>query len=108
MKREIERLQGTWNIVSLEMDGKAVSAAALGGAHITIQRDRFISTGMGAVYEGTIEVIARTSPKAFNLNFTTGPEKGNTNCGIYELDGEKWRICMNTRGPVRPKRFAAE
>ena len=108
MKQDIERLQGTWKIVSLEMDGKTISGAALGGAQLTIQDDHFTSTGMGAVYEGTMEVDTTASPKAFNLKFTTGPEKGNTNFGIYELDGEKWRICLNTRGTTRPQRFAAE
>ena len=35
-------------------------------------------------------------------------EKGNTNFGIYELEGEKWRLCLNTRGATRPAKFAAE
>ena len=51
---------------------------------------------------------ATAIPKAVNLNFTTGPEKGNTNFGIYELDGDNWRICLNTRGTTRPRTFAAE
>jgi uncharacterized protein (TIGR03067 family) len=75
---------------------------------MTIQGNRFTSTGMGAVYEGTIEVDATTIPKAFNLNFIAGPERGNTNFGIYELDGDNWRICLNTRGTSRPRTFVAE
>ena len=41
------------------------------------------------------------------MKFTKGPESGNTNFGIYELNGERWRICLATRGTIRPKEFAA-
>ncbi len=108
MKTDIETLQGVWNIVSLEMDGRTLPATAITGAKIAIQGDRFTSTGMGATYEGTIEADPTTTPKTFNMNFTSGPEKGNTNLGIYELAGDTWRICLATRGTTRPTRFAAE
>jgi uncharacterized protein (TIGR03067 family) len=107
MQKEIEKLQGNWNIVSLEMDGRTMSAASLGGARIAIQGDRFTSIGMGATYEGTIALDPSANPKAFSLNFTTGPEKGNANLGIYELNGDTWRICLATHGPKRPQTFAA-
>jgi uncharacterized protein (TIGR03067 family) len=90
------------------MDGHTIPGAALGGASIAIQGDRFISTGMGATYEGRFDVDETAAPKTFNLNFTSGPETGNVNLGIYELDGDPWRICLATRGTVRPRRFASE
>lgn len=108
MKEDIARLQGTWMIVSLEMEGHAVSPGMLAGARIAVQGDRFASTGMGAEYEGTIEIDPSPTPRTFNLKFLTGPEKGNTSFGIYEVDGDTWRICLTTRGNERPKKFAAE
>jgi uncharacterized protein (TIGR03067 family) len=39
------------------------------------------------------------------MRFDAGPEKGNTNPGIYELSGDTWKICLATRGNVRPRRF---
>ncbi len=107
MNEDSKQLQGVWSIVSLEMDGHSSSGAALDSAKISIQGKRFISTGMGAAYEGTIELDPTSTPKAFALNFTTGPEKGNSNLGIYELEGDTWRICLATRGTNRPQRFAA-
>jgi uncharacterized protein (TIGR03067 family) len=107
MQKDIEKLQGNWNIVSLEVDGRTMSAPSLGGARIAIQGDHFTSIGMGATYEGTIALDPAASPKAFSLNFTSGPEKGNANLGIYELKGDTWRICLATRGPNRPQTFAA-
>ena len=104
---ELKRLQGTWNVVSLEVEGQTMPASALNGARIVIQGDHFTTSGMGASFEGTIELDASTTPKTFNLSFTLGPEKGNRSLGIYELDGDDWRICLTTRGEVRPKTFAA-
>ena len=108
MKTDIERLQGVWNVVSLEMDGQAMAAAALGGARIAIQGDHFTSTGMGSTYEGTIQVDAARTPKTIDMKFTAGPEQGNTNLGIYEVDQYAWRICLATRGTDRPQKFATE
>lgn len=61
---------------------------------------------MVATYEGTVHMDASRSPKAFELRFTKGPEKGNVNYGIYELDGDTWKICLNMQGKPQPKKFA--
>lgn len=107
MMNDIDKLQGVWHVDSLEIDGRVMTAAVLGGAKIVIDGDRFTSMGMGAEYEGSVELNADSFPKSFDLTFARGPEKGNTNLGIYELDGDTWRICLATRGSVRPKEFAA-
>jgi uncharacterized protein (TIGR03067 family) len=102
MTSDLDRIQGTWRVVSLETDGQAISPAALEGARIVVKGDRFTSTAMGATYEGTVRMRAGK----FDLLFTAGPEKGNRNLGIYKLDGPSWTICLATRGTVRPERFA--
>ena len=104
---DLKKLQGTWNVVSLEVEGQAMPASALGAARIVVQGDHFTTSGMGAKYEGTLELDASATPRTFNLNFTSGPEAENRSLGIYELDGDDWRMCLTMRGAVRPKTFAA-
>jgi len=106
--KDIDKLQGVWKIVALEMEGHAVPPAAFGEGKIELSGSRFKTTGMGAVYEGTASFDESKSPREFNLNFETGPEKGNTSLGIYELGGDTWRICLSTRGSTRPTEFAAK
>jgi uncharacterized protein (TIGR03067 family) len=101
--REIKALQGKWTIVSLEIDGQTMEGPS---AQVVVKGDRFTTISMGAAYEGVVEVDATRTPKEFNLVFTEGPEKGNTNRGIYELDGDTWRLCLNTTGGQRPSEFA--
>ncbi|HYL77809.1 MAG TPA: TIGR03067 domain-containing protein, partial [Bryobacteraceae bacterium] len=103
MKTDLEKLQGTWNIVELEMDGLAMGDS--GDARIVVKGERFTTVSMGAAYEGTVRVDEAQSPKTLDLKFTKGPEKGNVNYGIYELDGDTWKICLNTQGKRRPKKF---
>jgi uncharacterized protein (TIGR03067 family) len=101
--KDIDQLQGTWKVVSLEMDGRSLAESG----SISIKGKTFASSGMGAAYEGTVKLNQSAVPKTFDLKFTTGPEKGNTNRGIYELNGDVWKICLATRGSTRPKEFAA-
>ena len=101
---DLDRLQGTWNVVSLEMDGHVMPSP--GDAQIVVSGSRFQSLGMGAVYEGTVELNPRKKPKHFDLVFTAGPEQGNRAPGIYDLRGDDWKLCIAVTGQTRPAEFA--
>ena len=105
---DAELLQGTWRVAALQMDGQEMPAGMLAAARIVLEGDRFQSLGMGATYEGTLTLDPVANPKAFDLIFTAGPEKGNRSLGIYELAGDSWKICLTTRGGARPLTFSAE
>jgi uncharacterized protein (TIGR03067 family) len=107
MSNDLNLLQGSWSVTTLELDGQKMPAAMLADARIVVQGDRFTSTGMGGVYEGTLELDESTTPRQLNMTFDAGPEKGNTNLGIYKLDGDIWKLCLATRGTARPSRFAS-
>jgi uncharacterized protein (TIGR03067 family) len=104
MERDLEKLQGAWQIVSLEIDGQKLGGMEAG---MEVHGSRFTTSGMGADYSGTLGVDPKARPRSFDLKFETGPEAGNTSLGIYELDGDSWKICMTTRGSERPREFAA-
>lgn len=107
MHQDLDLLQGSWTVIALEVEGQKMSDAMLVNARIVVKGNRFSTTGMGAVYKGALELDATTSPRQLNMKFDAGPEKGNTNPCIYELDGDTWRICLATRGTVRPSSFAS-
>lgn len=103
MGNDLDLLQGTWTVAALEVDGQPMESP--GGASIVIQGSRFTSTGMGSAYEGTFELDASAKPARIDMRFDTGPESGNTNFGIYQLNGDSWKLCLATRGTVRPASF---
>ena len=108
MPDDIDLLQGIWSISELEVDGQKMPSEILSEAQITIKKNRFTSTGMGAVYEGTIELDSSEMPPHLTMQFDAGPEKGNKNLGIYEVRNGILRICLATRGTERPTRFATK
>jgi uncharacterized protein (TIGR03067 family) len=70
---ELEKLQGTWRIVDLEIDAQNFPP---GVAKVVVSGDNFTTIAMGAEYEGTIDLDPAADPPAFDMHFTTGPEKG--------------------------------
>ena len=107
MRDDLDRIQGTWAVAELEMEGQTISGGMLSSARVEVTGSRFSSLGMGAVYEGTVTLDDSATPRQLNMKFDAGPEKGNTNLGIYELHGDTWKICLATKGDLRPPSFSA-
>jgi len=105
MSNDIEQLQGTWEFTSLEIEGQALPEQVFLGSKIIIDGDRFRTESMGAEYTGTYTVDTTTTPKRLDMIFVGGPEKGNRSLGIYEIDGDSWKICLTIRGNQRPTEF---
>jgi uncharacterized protein (TIGR03067 family) len=106
MPTDLDKLQGTWYLASLETDGRKMAPAMLDGSHVVVKGDHFTSLGMGATYEGTLTLGKGKTQKEFDLLFTVGHAKGTRNLGIYKLTAGRWTMCLATRGTVRPKTFA--
>jgi uncharacterized protein (TIGR03067 family) len=106
MPNDLDKLQGTWNVTSLETDGQGMPVTVFKGAKIVVEGNTFTSIGMGAPYEGTVQIDSASKPKAFDLLFTAGHAKGHRNLGIYRLKGGTWTLCIAMRGDKRPNEFA--
>jgi uncharacterized protein (TIGR03067 family) len=105
---DLDLLQGEWAITALRYDGEDVPPHTFAAARLVVEGDRFTSLGMGSAYSGKITLNTSVSPRAFDMFFEDGVEKGNTNYGIYEFTGDdRWRLCLATRGAERPKTFAS-
>lgn len=107
MNRDLNQLQGVWSVSALKVDGRRMLPAMFENARVVIRKNRFTSTGMGTIYEGTLELDESAMPRQLTMRFDAGPEKGNTNLCIYELDGDTWKMCIATRGNKRPARFVS-
>ncbi|HET9179714.1 MAG TPA: TIGR03067 domain-containing protein [Terriglobia bacterium] len=105
---DAKKLQGTWKLTRAIFSGERLS----GDASLTIHGDQYIM-----IYEGNL------TPSVFKLG-TAGPNTiwvfhhdesplasqgfwGGTLTGIYELSGDRLRICFDLTGRIYPKTFAA-
>jgi uncharacterized protein (TIGR03067 family) len=105
MNDELERLQGRWKVVTLEVEGQVVPDGFFAEAKVVVKGDNFSTIGMGAAYAGKITVDVASSPRRFDVLFNEGPHKGQASLGIYELNGSAWKICLGFAGRERPKDF---
>src|SRR5262249_47235108 len=58
--------------------------------------------------KGTFKVDLTQKPKTIDITFTEGPEKGKTVLGIYELEGDTYKLCLSLKDKDRPKEFVSK
>ena len=107
-KKEIDRFQGTWKFESLEIEGKKAPEEAFKGSRLVIKGDQFTYTEGNGTYKGNFKVDVTQKPKTIDITFTDGPEKGKTIVGIYELEGDTYKVCLSVNDKDRPKEFASK
>ena len=108
LDREYARFEGSWQVVSLEVGGMKMPEKSLKDARLIIKGKEFTMKDRIAAYRGTFSIDIGKKPKTIDMKFTEGPEKGNTSYGIYELDGDNFKLCLTITGKNRPTEFAAK
>jgi uncharacterized protein (TIGR03067 family) len=102
------RLQGSWAMQSITMDGLVVPSAYTRTGRLVIEGDSYRLTLDDQTIVSTFRLDSGKSPRQVDFTFTEGPQKGQTVQGIYEVDGDSLRICRGMRPAVeRPREFAA-
>jgi RNA polymerase sigma factor (sigma-70 family) len=95
-KKDLDTLQGTWLVVTTKEGGNEIEAAlketfVVKGGKMTYYRGGKVQVTMKITLE------AREDPKAMDLEFLDGREKGQKNHAIYELVGDRLKIRMNDK-----------
>jgi uncharacterized protein (TIGR03067 family) len=100
---DVKALQGAWRVVKGESKGKAKPEDAskdlkwvIKGTRITLKGDE------GKSFELRFQIDAAKKPKTIDL---TNPERKETVQGIYQLDGDTWKLCVGVPGEKRPTAF---
>ena len=106
MKRELAKVQGTWQLVSAETDGKEAPAEQVRKVRVVIKGDRHtVFFGDQAVAK---EVLFKLDPAKTPRAVDDLLPGGKRILGIYEVDGDTLRSCVAPAGKDRPTRFSAE
>jgi uncharacterized protein (TIGR03067 family) len=102
---QLRSLEGTWSFASLEIDGQSMPPGMLSASHVLIDGDRFRTESPEAIYEGIFNINVEAEPHEIDIEFVLGPEAGNSNFGIFRLDGDQLEICLDLNGKPRPREF---
>ncbi|MGC8641233.1 MAG: TIGR03067 domain-containing protein [Isosphaeraceae bacterium] len=105
---ELEKLQGTWTLVAMEVDGEEFPAedrkdwtSEYAGNRLTLRAGETVRR------RGIISLDPSRNPKAMNTWDITkdGPFEDQTLPGIYEISGDNLKLCLARPGNERPKEF---
>ena len=108
--KDPQTFKGTWRLSSKEEDGKKFSeeeikdiiATTDGSGRVSVRRRDKVIGG------GTVKLDPTTKPKTIDIAFTEGDRKGKTMLGIYEIEGDTFRVCCARPRDARPAEFCAK
>lgn len=105
-KKDLDGMQGTWNLVSAMQDGKALPGDEVKQTTIVVSGDTFRFPGLAndaTSRAGTFKLDATKKPKQMD---TTSAEK-EVMLGIYALDENSYKVCFAPVGKPRPSEFGS-
>jgi uncharacterized protein (TIGR03067 family) len=105
VRKDRDGIQGTWKIVALEADGKQAPAEIVAALKLVFKGDSLTFTpGEPGFSNYNYKLDPTTTPARFDMTHADGPKQGESDKGIYSLEGNHLRICFG-KANTRPKGF---
>jgi len=109
VKKELDRLQGTWKATALTYNGKDFFADGKASFQFIIKGDVAVIKGNDKVKKEYAKIRLKldpaTKPKIVDITVTGGVQKDAVIEGIYQLKGDEFKICARVFGTDRPSEF---
>jgi uncharacterized protein (TIGR03067 family) len=100
------RLVGEWRCVSATVDGRALPEATVSALRLKLTDTRYVTTkGDEKLFDSTYRLDRRKTPAQIFMLGNEGELTGKEARGIYEIDGERLRICYTMPGEPAPTAF---
>jgi uncharacterized protein (TIGR03067 family) len=108
-KDDKDALQGVWKAVTKEEDGQVKEDEPEGHRLILSGNKFIIKRGDEELFKGTFKIDPAKKPKTIDMAILEeGEFKDKTGFGIYALEGDTLKWCVNEPGETeRPKEFSA-
>jgi RNA polymerase sigma factor (sigma-70 family) len=100
MAVDLERLQGTWVVISYKRDGKEVPGKVRRGLKLVFDRDLLSSYEGGSLVERNLFLLQPGKTRVMKLTQVTGGEPLQTRRAIYKFQNGRLRLCANRTGAV--------
>jgi uncharacterized protein (TIGR03067 family) len=104
--RGLERLQGEWKLVAIDVDGKESRPAPF-DLKVKIKGDSYVLGGAG---KGAAKLKTVPGPidQTLDITFTEGKSKGVSLRCVFRVKGDTLRVCRRNGGKGRPDAVASK
>jgi uncharacterized protein (TIGR03067 family) len=106
-KTDLESLRGTWSIARAIHDGHVSSPEKTKSVKLTFAADKFTVHGEKGM-ESVFKLNPSKKPCEIDVTPGSGPDKGMTLKGIYDLNGDELKLCIAKPGRDRPTEFTSK
>lgn len=109
IKKDKASLQGTWKVIASQQDGERVPPDDLKDLFLIFKNDAILIREGGKTEEKfSFSIDPAKKPREMDLTINFGPNKGKVDRAIYEFDGDRVRICIQSnKDAARPREFAS-
>jgi uncharacterized protein (TIGR03067 family) len=111
-KKDLKKMQGAWVMASSEREGKKLSDEEMKKYSRTVEGDKitvsFEDENAVRLFVYTLRLDPTKKPKAIDVTFSEGPQKGKTMHGIYEFDGDNCKVGFAPLDKERPTEFVSK
>jgi uncharacterized protein (TIGR03067 family) len=108
-KKNLEAMQGDWAAVEFTIDGARATGDEAQCIFRTVKGNEYtLFLFNKPLLKGTFTIDASKRPRTFDAQPLSGPGAGKRVLGIYELEGDRLKICTALPGKERPSDFAAK
>jgi uncharacterized protein (TIGR03067 family) len=107
IKKDKAALQGTWKVTASESKGERVPEADLKELFLIIRGNAILIREGGKTEENFSFLLDPLKKvKEIDVTLKVGPQKGRTDRGIYSIDGDSLKICIQSdKDSPRPREF---
>jgi uncharacterized protein (TIGR03067 family) len=109
-KTDRQKVQGTWRMICAHIKGRQLSAEEI-AHHTLVMRDDTYSLFKAEDRlndHGVFRLDPTKKRKTIDITEDEGPNKGQTNRGIYLLEDDLLIVCYNHLGMGRPTAFTSK
>jgi uncharacterized protein (TIGR03067 family) len=104
-KAELDKIQGTWVATAGEENGEKFPEEVVKKMKMTLKGDEWTFQRGDETLNGTMKLDPSKKIKTFDAKVEG---QGDAVLGIYELEGDNWKICWSAPGGDRPTEFTAK